>query len=132
MYPRRPSSRAFVLIATVLSLLAFSLTLAVALAQFSLGTSIAYETVYSSAQALVLAEGCAEGALNEIQADPDYNDGSYITSAGTCDMDLRQDEADATRYTLRVSAIVNNVSRSVFIEVVRTETQLTLVSWSEV
>lgn len=124
-------SQGFALIATVLSLLGFSLVLSLALTQITFGTIATTEVVRSGAQALATAEGCVEGLLNEIRADPSFSEGSFTTSAGICNVDLRQDESDNTRYTLHVSAAHGSATRGVSAEVTRTETQLQLVSWSE-
>lgn len=130
-FQKKSRPRAFAIILTVIGLLAFSLTLILASAQFSLGMLESTEVVRSSAQALTLAEGCVEGILNELQKDQNYNEGSYSTAAGLCNLDLRQNEDDPTLYEMYVTADDSRVTRGVRVSVQRTETNLSLLTWLE-
>ncbi len=126
-----PRLKAFALITTVLSLLVFSFTLALVGSQLTRGSLAGAGVVRSGAQALVLAEGCAEGILNELRKDPNYTDGSYSTSAGICNLDFRQDENDPSRYVLHVTADDGGVTKGVVVTVTRTDTHIELLSWLE-
>ncbi|TXH00329.1 MAG: hypothetical protein E6P95_03745 [Candidatus Moraniibacteriota bacterium] len=130
-FAKKSQSPAYVLIITVLGLLAFSLTLIMTLSQFSLGMLESAETVRSSMQAFTIAEGCVEGILNELRSDPSYAEGSYSTAAGICNLDLRQNEEDPTLYELAVTAEDGSVTRGVRVSVRRTDAGIYLLSWLE-
>lgn len=120
--------RAFALIATVLSLLVFSVTLSFALFQFSLGSATTAETVRDGAKALALAEGCADGVINEIRDDASFNEGSYVLPTGECEVTISQEGND---YTITVEANEGKSTRRVQVEFNRGVTSITILSWLE-
>lgn len=123
-----PQSRGFALIATVLSLLVFSVTLSLALLQFSVGSATTAETVRSGAQALALVEGCAEGVINEIRSDATFNDTSFTLPTGECVVDVDETGGD---YVIRVEAEEESTVRRVTVELTRGPLAITVHSWLE-
>lgn len=120
--------RGFALIATMLSLLVFSVGLSLAFLQFSTGMTTTVDTVGSGASTLALTEGCAEGVLNAFQADPLFDDPTFILPIGECTLDISQ---NGNQYTILVQATKNSTTRSIQLEFTRGDTALTLTSWLE-
>lgn len=112
----------------MLSLLVFSVTLSIALFQFSIGTASVAETVRSSTMALALADGCAESVLDSVRADLLFDDEEMTLPTGECDVAINR---DGQMYTIEVSATVETTTRHITIKCRRDAGNLTLLTWLE-
>ena len=118
-------------ILTVIALLAFSLSLSVAVTYLSINESQAGLAVSRGAGALAHAEGCAEDALLRSTRDENYSGGTYDYFEGTCVIDVAR---DGTVWTVDVAGTKDGFTRTVrliFEYVPGPPGSVTLVSWLE-
>lgn len=123
--------RGFIAILTVITLLAFSLSLTIAVAYLSIGETQGAFALSRGDEALSLTEGCAEDALLQAKRDEVYAGGDYTYLDGSCHVDV---SVNGTTWTLGISGIKNNFTRR--IEVVLEYTlgppnTIVLTSWLE-
>lgn len=116
---------------TVITLLAFSLSLTIAVMYLSIGGSQSALALSHGAEALSLTEGCAEDALLQAKRNVNYIGGDYSYLGGTCSVVVT---VNGTKWTINVSGTKNNFTRSIEIVLeytLGTPSTLVLTSWLE-
>lgn len=124
-------SAGFIAMLTVITLLAFSLSLTIAVMYLSIGGSQSALALSRGAEALSLTEGCVEDALLQAKRDETYAGGDYTYLDGSCRTDV---SLNGTTWTLDISGTKNNFTRSVeivFEYVLGAPNTLVLTSWLE-
>lgn len=106
----RQRSAGFMALFTVIALLAFSLSLVVAVAYLSINASQEGLMLARGETALQFAEGCAEDALLHASRDESYDGGSYEYLGGECTVDISKDD---TVWTVDISGTKEQFTRSV-------------------
>ncbi len=127
----RFAQRGFIATLTVISLLAFSLSLIVAVTYLSINESQSGLALSRGALALSFTEGCAEDALLLSGRDENYTGGTYEYLGGVCNVDVSKNGAE---WTLNISGTKNDFSRTVrivFSYVSGPPGIITLQSWLE-
>lgn len=123
--------KGFIALLTVIALLAFSLSLTVAVTYLSINESQSGLALSRGASALSITEGCAEDALLLSSRDENYTGGEYASLGGTCTVGVSKDVAV---WTVDVSGTKDNFMRSVriiFEYVPGPPGVITLQSWLE-
>lgn len=124
-------SAGFIAILTVILLLAFSLSLTVAVTYLSIGESQSAFALSRGEEALSFTEGCAEDALLQAKRNVNYTGGDYSYLGGVCSVVVT---VNGTTWTVDVSGTKDTFTRSVqiiFEYVLGTPNTLVLTSWLE-
>ncbi|MFA9262618.1 MAG: hypothetical protein ACEQSB_04670 [Undibacterium sp.] len=116
----------FILITTVFILLALSVTLTLALANFSLGSTGRTLALERGERVLALAEGCTEEVLFQVRENPSFDDTTVPLGNETCDTDI---QVSGNEYTVRVSVTSEGHTRGVTTKFTRGTERLVLSSW---
>lgn len=103
-------NKGFIAILTVIALLAFSLSLIVAVTYLSIGEARSALALSQGRASLALAESCAEDALLQITRDESYTGEDYSYLGGICHTSVSQED---TVWTLDVSATKDAFTRTV-------------------
>lgn len=123
--------RGFIAILTVIALLAFALSLTVAVTYLSINESQSGLALSRGAAALSITEGCAEDVLLLARRDANYAGGTYGYLSGTCTVTVSK---NATIWIVDVSGTKDNFTRAVriiFDYVPGPPGIITLQSWLE-
>lgn len=116
----------FILITTVLVLLALSVTLAAATLSFSLGSTSRSLALERGGRVLALADGCMDEALFRIRGNAAYDDETIDLGDTDCAVSVERTGDD---YTVITEVVDDGHTRRVTAEVNRGASQLTLQSW---
>ncbi len=116
----------FILVATVLILLAFSVTLAAASFASLFGATGRSLSVERGARALALAEGCMEEALFRIREDSGYDGGTVDLGDAECAVDVTRSGED---YAVTAMVTLDSHTRRISAEARRDTSRVTLISW---
>ena len=119
--------KGFIALLTVLTLLAFSLSLTATTTYLSIGEAQSAYAIVQGARALSLTEGCAEDALLLSSRDENYEGGNYEYLGGTCTAEVTK---DGTLWQLTITGTKDSFERSIAIAIDRVP-PVTLVSWLE-
>ncbi|MEI8097143.1 MAG: hypothetical protein WCG73_03495 [Candidatus Moraniibacteriota bacterium] len=123
--------RGFIAILTVITLLAFSLSLTIAVAYLSIGETQSAFALSRGDEALSLTEGCAGDALLQAKRDETYVGGDYSYLNGNCRVDV---SVNGTTWTMDIAGTKNNFTRRVEIVLEYTlgpPNTIILTSWLE-
>lgn len=123
--------KGFMAILTVIALLAFSLSLTVAVTYLSVNESQSGLILSRGASALSLTDGCAEDALLLSKRDANYTGGTYTYLGGVCTVAVSK---NVTIWTVDVTGTKDNFTRTVriiFDYVPGPPVVITLQSWLE-
>lgn len=124
-------SPAFITLISVLILSAVGLSVSVFLILFSVGSSRNSFSSVQSAQARLLAAGCAESALEQIRESTSYSGTTNLSfSQGTCSYTVTLGVGEAR--TISASGTVGAVVRRLSISVTAINPTITVSSWQEV
>lgn len=119
--------RGYIALLAVLVIFVFSLSLATAVAYFSIDEAQSAFALAEGEAAAVLADGCAEDALLQAGRNPDYAGGTGAFLQGTCSVEVAK---DGVAWTLDVSGARLGYGHRLHIEIEMTVPPV-LKSWQE-
>lgn len=123
--------KGFIATLSILTLLAFSLSLSIAVTYLSIGESHEALALSQGRAALDLTEGCVEDALLMARNDENYSGGTREYLGGTCVVGVSK---DGTTWTFSVEGVKDTFSRTIEVVVEYTApapATLVLTSWLE-
>ena len=118
----------FAAIAIVLTLLVVSVLFSATVIFSSVGEAQSSLSLYQGEIALAFTESCGEETLLRLRNDESFSEGSISLPGGICELSF---SSEPTYQIITVTGEKDGYRRTIEIQVSRTVTGLTLLSWSE-